>query len=176
MLTARGWVDHGLLCMWEGCRKPSREVHHIHPRSKGGDDAEDNKIALCKSHHRNRKIHREWRIRFTELITFKFFAVSHQARKPDDYFPNHETVSNQPNEIVLPPQDIPSPSPKIYCEEYRGEPLQPVHDRKNGTHRKRCYGKRKCGEIECRILFIRKHHAQKYCSDECSKKSNSWRL
>lgn len=34
-----------------GCRD-NLEVHHIIPRSQGGEDLEDNLITLCQEHHR----------------------------------------------------------------------------------------------------------------------------
>jgi 5-methylcytosine-specific restriction endonuclease McrA len=46
-------------CQVPGCSRPAAHVHHVCFRSHGGDDTEENQIALCAAHHLH-AIHRGW--------------------------------------------------------------------------------------------------------------------
>ncbi|WP_242393945.1 HNH endonuclease signature motif containing protein [Anaeromyxobacter oryzisoli] len=46
-------------CQVPGCSRPAAHVHHVCFRSHGGDDSEENGIALCAAHHLH-AIHRGW--------------------------------------------------------------------------------------------------------------------
>ncbi|WP_242392845.1 HNH endonuclease signature motif containing protein [Anaeromyxobacter oryzisoli] len=46
-------------CQVPGCSRPAAHVHHVCFRSQGGDDSEENQIALCAAHHLH-AIHRGW--------------------------------------------------------------------------------------------------------------------
>jgi hypothetical protein len=38
-------------CQVPGCSRRAVHAHHMHPRSRGGADTEDNLVALCACHH-----------------------------------------------------------------------------------------------------------------------------
>ena len=42
-------------CQMQGRISATREPHHIIPKAKGGSDADDNLMPLCKSHHSERE-------------------------------------------------------------------------------------------------------------------------
>lgn len=44
-------VAAGNKCEIRRCKFPAQEVHHIKPRSEGGQDVASNLIVLCGSHH-----------------------------------------------------------------------------------------------------------------------------
>ncbi|WP_242394213.1 HNH endonuclease signature motif containing protein [Anaeromyxobacter oryzisoli] len=46
-------------CQVPGCSRPAAHVHHGCYRSHGGDDSEENQIALCAAHHLH-ALHRGW--------------------------------------------------------------------------------------------------------------------
>ncbi|WP_242393018.1 HNH endonuclease signature motif containing protein [Anaeromyxobacter oryzisoli] len=46
-------------CQVPGCSRPAAHVHHVCYRSQGGDDSDENQIALCAAHHLH-AIHRGW--------------------------------------------------------------------------------------------------------------------
>jgi hypothetical protein len=78
------------------------EVHHIAPRSRGGEDDEENLVLLCSRCHRRRHEGRlevaalgGGQVRFTDLETGEaavFRRVPHLAQGPDSIFAEAQTV------------------------------------------------------------------------------------
>lgn len=59
-------------CFIPGCSNTIGQIHHIVPISKNGKHMFVNFIGLCHDHHYKRKLHKDWHIKQTELLVYKF--------------------------------------------------------------------------------------------------------
>lgn len=90
------------------CRtRLAQEMHHIIPVKSGGSDKRENLIPLCKSCHRNSRLHSNWESRQIELYTLKFYMEAYD-RNPITKL----SIPKKHIDMQTLPKTIPAEAPK----------------------------------------------------------------